>query len=103
MPRPVRNWVEPDPVPFERLSAMAELMRAGLDDRGQLRREQGELLRDYIELVERLARIATDELAGEPISEEDNDWLRWTDEQTGTYGVMNVVAGRGDLALLYRH
>ncbi len=77
MPRPVRNWVEPDPVPFGRLSAMAELMRAGLDDRGLLLREQGQLLRDYIDLVDRLARIATDELAGAPISDEDNDWLRF--------------------------
>ena len=28
--------------------------------------------------------------------------LRWTDERTGTYGVMNAVAGREDLARLYR-
>jgi len=75
-PRPVRNWVEPDPVPFQRLSAVAQLTLAGLDDRGLLPREQRQLLNGYVALVDRLARIAADELAGEPLSEKDNDWLR---------------------------
>ena len=74
-PRPARHWVEPDPVPFERLSAMAVLMRAGLDDRGLLPGAPRQLLSDYIRLVDRLARIATDELAGKPITEADNEWL----------------------------
>jgi hypothetical protein len=75
-PRPARNWVEPDPVPLGRLSAMAALTRAGLDERGLLPGEQRQLLDFYIELVDRLARLASEELAGEPISEEDNVWLR---------------------------
>lgn len=75
-PRPARNWVEPDPVPFQRLSAMAALMQDGLDSRGLLPKEQRRLLGMYVGLVDRLARIATDELAGTPISAKDNDWLR---------------------------
>ncbi len=75
-PRPVRNWVEPDPVPFGRLSAVARVTLEGLDDRGLLPKEQRQLLSDYIKFVDRLGRIATDELAGKPISEKDNDWLR---------------------------
>ena len=34
--RPVRNWVEPDPVPLQRLAAVARLTRDGLDSRGLL-------------------------------------------------------------------
>jgi hypothetical protein len=70
-----RSWVEPDPVPFERLAAMADLARAGLNDRGLLSRKMDQLLADVSDLFTFLARIARDELAGEPISEDDNRTL----------------------------
>ncbi|MFN8622232.1 MAG: DUF3160 domain-containing protein [Chloroflexota bacterium] len=70
-----RNWVEPDPVPFARLAAMAELTRGGLKSRGLLNARTSQLLLDYQLFAERLSRIATDELAGTPISTEDNNWL----------------------------
>jgi hypothetical protein len=73
---PVRNWVEPDPVPFQRLSAMARLTRDGLQARELLPRDLRGLLTEYIRFVDRLAAIAADELAARPISEEDNEWLR---------------------------
>ena len=76
-PRPGRNWVEPDPVPFRRLSAMAELARAGLDERGLLPKDEKRLLRDYIDMADRLARIAAEELAGKSLTDKDNDWLRY--------------------------
>jgi len=72
----VRNWVEPDPVPFARLSAMAGLTREGLIDRDLLTGDMRRLLRDYIKVVDRLGRIAADELAGRPVSKKDNEWLR---------------------------
>ena len=83
----VRNWVEPDPVAFGRLSAMASLMRDGLADRGLLTSETRSLLKDYLAFVDRLGRIAADELAGRPIEaladqdapgfgDTDNEWLR---------------------------
>jgi hypothetical protein len=70
-----RNWVEPDPVVFGRLAAMAELMRAGLDERDLLTREHVDLLRDAVELFDFLGRIARDELAGLPISTQDDERL----------------------------
>jgi hypothetical protein len=70
-----RNWVEPDPVVFGRLAAMAELMRAGLEERDLLTREQTLLLRDVVDLFAFLEEVARDELAGLPISEADNDRL----------------------------
>jgi hypothetical protein len=73
---PVRNWVEPDPVPFGRLSAMARLTRDGLLARELLPRDLRRLLTDYIRFVDRLAVLAADELAAKPISDDDNEWLR---------------------------
>jgi hypothetical protein len=72
---PRRNWVEPEPVAFARLAAVAELMRQGLAERGLLTEEQEGLLSDLIELEEFLGRISQDELAAAPISEDDNERL----------------------------
>jgi hypothetical protein len=74
-PPPARNWVEPDPVPFGRLSAMARLTRDGLAERDLLSRDGQKLLSDYMRFVDRLAAIAADELTGTPISDEDDEWL----------------------------
>lgn len=70
-----RNWVEPEPVAFGRLAAIAELLSSGLEQRELLTREARKLLRDAAELFRFFERIARDELAGEPISEADNDRL----------------------------
>ncbi|MGZ8604661.1 MAG: DUF3160 domain-containing protein [Actinomycetota bacterium] len=72
-----RNWVEPEPVVFERLAAMAELTRAGLEDRALLTAEQSDLLANVAELFSFFGRIARDELAGGPISEQDNERLTY--------------------------
>lgn len=69
-----RHRVEPDPVVFERLSAMGGLMRAGFTDRGLLGEHSG-LLDDTIELLDFLAGVARTELAGGAVSEEDNERL----------------------------
>jgi hypothetical protein len=74
-PAPPRHWVEPDPVPFERLAEAARLLRAGLAERGLLTDETGVLLGDLVAMEGRFGRIARDELAGRPISAADNDWL----------------------------
>ncbi len=42
---PRRNWVEPEPVAFARLAAVADLMRHGLGERELLTEEQDGLLR----------------------------------------------------------
>ena len=72
-----RNWVEPEPVVFARLAAVADLMRRGLDQRGLLTKEQAGLLRTAIALDRFLERIAGDELAGKPISKADNERLTY--------------------------
>jgi hypothetical protein len=70
-----RHWVEPDPVAFARLAAVADLMREGLAGRDLLTTEADGLLTDLAELESFFARIARDELDGEPISDEDNQRL----------------------------
>ncbi|MEZ5375601.1 MAG: DUF3160 domain-containing protein [Acidimicrobiales bacterium] len=74
-PVPPRHWVEPDPVVFRRLGALADLMASGLDQRGLLPTNQGALLADLSDLYAWLGQIAEDELAGLPISDADNDQL----------------------------
>jgi hypothetical protein len=76
-PVPPRHWVEPDPVPFLRLAAGADLMQAGLASRGLLSEEFDSLLADYATLARRLGGIAADELAGTPIGADDNEWLQF--------------------------
>jgi hypothetical protein len=75
LPFEPRHWVEPDPVAFLRIDAVAGLAQDGLNDRGLLPEELDALLSDLREFVSRLARIAQDELAGLPISDDDNAWL----------------------------
>ena len=72
-----RNWVEPEPVAFARLAAVADLMRNGLAQRNLLTKEQAGLLHDLIALDRFLERVARDELAGKPISKADNDRLTY--------------------------
>ena len=74
-PAPPRHWVEPDPIPFERLAEAARLLRTGLADRGLLPAETADLLDGLIDMEGRFGRIARDELAGIPLSAADNDWL----------------------------
>jgi hypothetical protein len=72
-----RSWVEPDPVPFGRLQAMADLERQGLSSRGLLNKPLDKLLTDYSDLVRFLAGVATDELAGRAIGKTANERLQY--------------------------
>lgn len=73
---PLQHGVEADPVVFQRLSAMAGLMRSGLEQRGLLG-AQATLLDDTIELFDFLAGVARTQLAGDPVAEADNERLRY--------------------------
>jgi hypothetical protein len=90
LPPPPLHWVEPDPVAFGRLSALAAMMRDGLVDAGLMisggyDSEPGDPLTEaettrwltdtLIDVLDRLERIAQEELLADPISEEDNEWL----------------------------
>ncbi len=88
-PPPPRHWVEPDPVAFGRLASLAAMMRDGLISAGLM--ADGDFDLDtadsygvartrwvtefLLTILDRLERIAADELEGTPISDEDNIWL----------------------------
>jgi hypothetical protein len=72
-----RNWVEPDPAAYTRLIEAVKLMRAGLAERNLLTKSAGNLLSSETDLLAFFKRIATDELAGNAISKDDNDRLRY--------------------------
>jgi hypothetical protein len=74
-PAEPRHWVEPEPVVYARLAAVANLMRAGLEGRELLASDVGDVLDRLIEMYRRFERLARDELAGAPISADDNLWL----------------------------
>ena len=80
-PPVVTHWVEPDPVAFHRIANAAQLMRDGLLEMDLLPGtidEPGSPLGHIdtlISVVDRLAAIAEQELAGEPVSAEDNEFL----------------------------
>lgn len=81
-----RSWVEPEPVAFARLAAAATLLRDGLVVRGLFpegtdvltSQTYEALLTDLIDWLGHLARVAESELAGEPITEDDNYFLEGT-------------------------
>lgn len=74
-PAEPRHWVEPEPVTYARLAAVASLMHAGLSARDLLADDVGALLDLLIPMYERFERLARDELAGRSISQDDNRWL----------------------------
>ncbi|MCP4958773.1 MAG: DUF3160 domain-containing protein [Actinomycetia bacterium] len=76
-PDPPRHWVEPEPVVFERLAAITELMNTGMQSRGLLPDEYVELLDELESFYSWLGGIAGDELDGLPIGADDNDRLRF--------------------------
>ncbi|MDH3300703.1 MAG: DUF3160 domain-containing protein [Acidimicrobiia bacterium] len=77
-PVPPRHWVEPEPVVFHRLAELSALMSDGLAARDLLPDQYRTLLSDLVAFYQRLRSIAADELAGLPLSTEDNDFLAST-------------------------
>ncbi|MEA3510261.1 MAG: DUF3160 domain-containing protein [Actinomycetota bacterium] len=91
-PPPPRHWVEPDPVAFGRLAALTRMTRDGLIDGGLMLagdydtrdgnpwedREVTRWASEYLlEILDRLERLAQDELDAKPISADDNEWLSY--------------------------
>lgn len=72
-----RHWVEPNPVAFMRMALVLRLLEKGLTERGLLPSDSDNAgLIDALDgFIGRLAGLAADELAGDPISAADNDWL----------------------------
>jgi hypothetical protein len=72
-----RHWVEPNPVAFQRMASVVGLLEDGLTQRELLPTDSdnAELIEAVDSYLRRLAGLAADELEGEPISAEDNEWL----------------------------
>jgi Protein of unknown function (DUF3160) len=75
VPAEPRHWVEPEPVVYARLAAVARLLGQGLGERNLLANEVSEILEELATMYDRFERLAIDELAGNPISQDDNQWL----------------------------
>ena len=96
VPEVPRNWVEPDPVAYERLVAVTGLVEQGLADRGLLTRENERILKEVGDLFTFLGQIAADELAGRPISGTDNERLWWIGSKlSGIWWLTSDVANGG--------
>jgi len=108
-PPPPRHWVEPDPVAFGRLSALARMMRDGLTGAGLMLAgdydiESGDPWNEdettrwaveyLIAMLDRFTRLADEELAALPISDEDNTWLSFIG---GTIGWLTEAVNRGEI------
>jgi hypothetical protein len=109
-PPPPRHWVEPDPVAFGRLSALATMMRDGLIEArlmisGGYDSEPGDplteaettrrLIDTLIDFMDRLERIAQEELMGDEFGDEDdNIWLAHIGEEMSLFTQM---IGKGEL------
>ncbi len=70
-----RNWVEPDPVAFGRLTSAASLLRDGMSRRGLLSKPDTDVLDAFIEMSGWLGGIATRELTGQVATDADNTRL----------------------------
>jgi hypothetical protein len=75
VPAEPRHWVEPEPVVYARLAAVARLLGQGLGDRSLLADEVAQILEELTTMYDRFERLALDELAGNAISQDDNQWL----------------------------
>ncbi len=75
VPAEPRHWVEPEPVVYDRLAAVALLVRDGFAARELLTADSADILDRLDEMYRRFADLARDELAAEPIAPADNEWI----------------------------
>jgi hypothetical protein len=104
-PPEVTHWVEPDPTALMRLASTARLLRDGLNQLDLLRGTSDDpyttlgVLDMFIEIADRLAQIARQELTGDPISAEDNEFLGqiggWFTEILYATGVEGMIDDHG--------
>jgi len=76
-PAPPRGYVEPVPEFFARLSALTEMTREGLSERGLLADQDEASLRRLGELTRSFQTMAEKELRGEPLTEEEYETIRF--------------------------
>jgi hypothetical protein len=76
-PQPVRGYVEPQPQVYARLAALTAQMETGLGDRGLLHGEVADKLARMKDLLLALKTISEKELAGEALTEEEYETIRF--------------------------
>lgn len=79
MPReqPPPGYVEPRPDFYARLLALARMTREGLGEMGVLDEEADGRLRTLEDIIQKLLDLSLTELRGEPISEEDAQYIKY--------------------------
>ena len=76
-PLPAVGYVEPVPEFYARLSALATMTYEGLESRGLLGERDANSLQRIIKLSDSFQRMAEKELRGEPLSELENELIRF--------------------------
>ncbi|MBU0704029.1 MAG: DUF3160 domain-containing protein [Chloroflexi bacterium] len=76
-PEPPRGWVEPNPEAYARLLALTRMTRDGLESRGILTENTGANLMRLDDLLTFLLDIAQRELAGEPLTREEYERIKY--------------------------
>ena len=76
-PEPPHGWVEPNPGAYARLLALTRMTRDGLEGRGLLTENTHVNLWRLDELLTFLLEVAQRELAGEPLTDDDYDRIKY--------------------------
>ena len=88
-PEPPHGWVEPNPEAYARLLALTRMTRDGLQNRGLLSENTGANLERLDNLLTFLLDVAQRELAGEPLTNDDYERIKW---YGGTLEAMTLAA-----------
>lgn len=75
-PEQPKGYVEPMPLFYARIAALAQMTIDGLDSRGLLNDEDRQALAAMVQIAGRLQAIAEKQLANDPISEDDYTFIR---------------------------
>jgi len=76
-PEPPRGWVEPNPEAYARLLALTRMTRSGLESRDLLTENTSSNLMRLDNLLEFLLGVAERELAGEPLTTDDYERIKF--------------------------
>jgi hypothetical protein len=76
-PEPPHGWVEPNPEAYARLLALTRMTRDGLESRGLLTENSAANLWRLDDLLTFLLDVAQRELAGEPLTAEDYERIKF--------------------------
>lgn len=76
-PEPPRGYVEPVPLLYARIAALAQMTMDGLDERGLLAETDRLALEAMADIAGRLQTIASKELRGEALTDEEYEFIRF--------------------------